>query len=94
MQDYIAPTEKRTVPDGAALVGIDSEGRVHYFMAAKSNDERVFVATDADNVQVFDLADTGRDIKDWVGHVEDWEDLRYGESFDEMLARGGMEAGA
>ena len=92
MQDYIAPTEKSTVPDGAALVGTDSEGRTHYYMAAAAYDERVFVV-DGDAVQVFDLADTGRDIDDWVRHVKAWDDLRYDEGFGEMLARA-MEAGA
>ncbi|WP_434531057.1 hypothetical protein ACODNH_05440 [Haloarcula sp. NS06] len=92
MQDYISPSESSTVPDEAALVGTDSEGRVHYYMAAKAHDERVFVI-DGDAVQVFDLAGTGRDIEDWVGHVNEWADCRYGEGFGAMLERG-LEAGA
>jgi len=92
MQDYIAPTEKRTVPEGAALVGIDSEGRVHYTMAAKAHDDRVFVATD-DGVQVFDLSGTGRTLEDWIAHVDEWETLHHDESLVDMLADG-LEAGA
>jgi len=92
MQDYIAPTQRSTVPDGAALVGIDTEGRTHYYMAAKARDDHVFVETD-DTVLVFDLDGTGRTLEDWIGHVDEWDDLRYGEGFGEMLQRG-MEAGA
>jgi len=92
MQAIITPSESSTVPDGAALVGIDAQDRIHYYMAASAHDDRVFVATD-DGVEVFDLAGTGRTIDDWVGHVDEWADLRYEEGFDEMLARG-LEAGA
>jgi hypothetical protein len=93
MQSIITADQESTVPEGAALVGIDAEGRVHYHMAAVAHDDRVFVATDTDGVQVFDLAGTGRDIEDWVAHVDEWDDLRYGEGFDAMLDRQ-LEAGA
>ncbi|MFC6973665.1 hypothetical protein ACFQL1_01635 [Halomicroarcula sp. GCM10025709] len=91
MTDYIEPTEKRTVPDHAGTVGIDSEGRTHYYPAAKARDERVFVQED-DVVLVFDLAGTDRDLDDWVGHV-DWSECYYDEGIVGQLERG-LEAGA
>ena len=93
MTNYIALQEESTVPNNADLVGIDADGRVHYYAAAVT-DHRVYVATDAESVDVWDLEETPcADLDDWVDHVGEWDDLRYDASLVEMLGDV-LEAGA
>lgn len=73
MNVTIRPQKKRTVPDDAARIGVDDEGRTHYW-AAGAKDQRVFVATD-DAVDVYDLNNEPVGYADWLEHVDSWQTL-------------------
>lgn len=82
----IQPTEKGTVPETAARIGTDAEGRTHYH-AGGATDHRVFVDA-SDGVLVFDLGVTPYDVEDWVDHVDAWDTLVYDQDLVAMLTDG------
>ncbi len=101
MTTHVTPTERSTVPDGAARVGVDGEGRTHYWAFAPY-DNRVFVVpadrgvdgddSDAATVDVFDLDATpcDGDLGAWIDHVArqagGWERLERDHGLTDLVA--------
>ncbi len=68
-------TETATIPDGAALIGVDAEGAFHWLGNRVTHDGVPVYVEDDGDVEVWDLTETpctkAEDIVEgWISHVE------------------------
>jgi hypothetical protein len=77
-----------SVPRGASLIGIDDEGRKHYFDGPIVH--QIVYVVDGDEMEVFDIEqDAGyTDLDQWVEHVRrkvGWRRNDYEKSLGDLL---------
>ena len=94
--EYAKTEDCIDVPAGAAAIGVDAEGAIHWLGSRVTNDGLpVFVEESDGEIDVYDLAETpcwdAEDpVKAWIHHVQDkrgdWESVTYDASLTTLLA--------